>query len=299
MSNWPDFILRHWRGQQSLKIAFWVNFVFITLLYNGLETLIRTGIWQISVGLLPLIFYLLLTRLVIFPWQLVGLIRTYEKYFKQHGQALRIRSIQTLIVVSIIINGIGVINAFQWIKWQATEAKKGPYVEIIPSYSLSLSKNTTLIYLKGTLDFGVTADLELILAKNPQIRGLVMESIGGVIAEGRGLFRLLNEYTLDTWVYGQCSSACALAFIGGKNRYLAANAKLGFHQYALQQRTIIPDIDVQEEQKHDLKLLRSKQISAQFLQRVFQQPSHSIWFPSAEELLKSGVITALVTEQED
>jgi hypothetical protein len=167
------------------------------------------------------------------------------------------------------------------------------------NYSLTLQKNATLIHLNGTLDFGITNNMEAMLIKNPGIHGIVLSSTGGMVSEGRGIFRLIDQYKLDTYVYGECSSACALAFIAGNKRYMAANARLGFHQYDLQLQSPLQHIDVVEAQKHDLKLLRKKHISSQFLDRVFKQPSHLIWFPTVKELLESGVVNAIIDEQNE
>ena len=139
--------------------------------------------------------------------------------------------------------------------------------------------------------------MEAILTKNPEIRGIVLNSTGGFVSEGRGIFRLIDQYKLDIFVYEECSSACALAFIAGNKRYISKNARLGFHQYNLELQTSFQPVDVVEAQEDDLKLLRKKHISGHFLEQIFKQPSHLIWFPSVKELLDAGVINALISEQ--
>jgi hypothetical protein len=67
----------------------------------------------------------------------------------------------------------------------------------------------------------------------------------------------------------------------------------------LQLQTAFQPVDVAEAQQHDLKLLRKKNISDQFLEQVFKQPSHLIWFPTIKELLESGVINALIEAQNE
>ncbi|MCH7880233.1 MAG: hypothetical protein IIB69_01415 [Proteobacteria bacterium] len=268
-------------------------------MYNGIESLVRNDFWQITPGLPLLISYLVFSRLVVFPWQVVGLLRCCEKHFLDPGQTLRIRGIQGLVIVVIIMNAVGVIDMLHWYKLAQKQALDKARISDTKNYSLSLQKNATLIYLTGTLDFGITGNMEAMLINNPGIHGIVLSSTGGMVSEGRGLFRLIDQYELDTFVYGECSSACALAFIAGNKRYMAANARLGFHQYNLQLQSPFQPVDVIEAQKHDLKLLRKKHISSQFLERVFKQPSHLIWFPTVRELLESGVIDALTGEQNE
>ncbi|MEE8365896.1 MAG: hypothetical protein V3R76_08920 [Gammaproteobacteria bacterium] len=268
-------------------------------MYNGIESLVRNDFWQITPGLPLLISYLVFSRLVVFPWQVVGLLRCCEKHFLDPGQTLRIRGIQGLVIVVIIMNAVGVIDMLHWYKLAQKQALEKARISDTKNYSLFLQKNATLIYLTGTLDFGITGNMEAMLINNPGIHGIVLSSTGGMVSEGRGLFRLIDQYKLDTFVYGECSSACALAFIAGNKRYMAANARLGFHQYNLQLQSPFQPVDVVEAQKHDLKLLRKKHISSQFLDRVFKQPSHLIWFPTVRELLESGVIDALTGEQNE
>lgn len=254
----------------------------------------RYDFWQITLSLPVLVSYLIFSRLVLFPWQIVGLVRCCEKHFLQHGQTLLIRSIQGLIIVVIIVNAIGVIDTMHWYKLRQKQAFEKSRISETKIYSLSLQNKSTLIDLNGTFDFGITSDMEAILIENPGISGIVLSSTGGIVSEGRGLFRLIDQYKLDTYVYGECSSACALAFIAGNKRYMAANARLGFHQYNFQLQTAFQPVDLVEAQKQDLKLLRKKHISENFLVQVFKQPSHLIWFPTIKELQESGVINAHV-----
>ena len=257
----------------------------------------RSDFWQITIGLPVLIAYLVLTRLVVFPWQTVGLLRCCEKHFLSHGQTLRIRSIQGLVIVVIMMNSVAVIDTLHWYLLKQKKALEKASISKTKNYSLSLQKNAMLIYLNGTFDFGITGNMEAMLTRNPGIRGIVLSSTGGFVSEGRGIFRLIDQYKLDTFVYEECSSVCALAFIAGNKRYMSENAKLGFHQYNLELQTAFQPVDVVEEQKEDLKLLRRKHISDHFLEQVFKQPSHLIWFPTVKELLESNVVNALIGEQ--
>ena len=294
LSNFSGFISKHWKGGYPLGISFWVNFTFIILVYNGFESLVRNNYWPVVISLPVLGSYLIVTRLIIFPWQIVGLLRTCEKHFLQHGSTLWIRSIQGLVIVAIIMNAVGAIDTLQWYMQRQFQAMDTAEFPDKKSYSLSLLKKSTLIYLKGTLDFGITGEMEELLAGNSNIEAIILSSTGGIISEGRGLFRLIDQYKLNTFVYDECSSACALAFIAGNKRYIATSARLGFHQYNLQLQNTYQHINVEEAQQHDLELLRKKQVSSQFLEQIFKQPSHSIWFPTVDELVEFGVVNAVI-----
>ena len=296
LSNCFDFIRKHWGGYHPLYFSFWLTFILITLVYNGIESLIRNDVWEITIGLPLLVAYLVLSRLVLFPWQAVGLIRCCENHFIRYGHPLRIRSIQGLVIVVIMINAVGVIDIVHWHTLRQKRALDEANISETKNYSLSLQKDASLIYLSGSFDFGITSDMEAMLTRHPGIRAIVLSSTGGFVSEGRGIFRLIDQYNLDTFVYDECSSACALAFVAGNKRYMSENARLGFHQYNLELQTAFQPVDVVEAQEDDLKLLRKKHISSHFLEQIFKQPSHLIWFPSVKELLDAGVINALISE---
>ena len=87
-----------------------------------------------------------------------------------------------------------------------------------------------------------------------------------------------------------CKSACTTAFIDGAKRHLGPNAQLGFHQYKLELQSPFPQYDLKGEQEKEIKFYRQQGISEDFLAQVFLAPSSGIWFPSIEDLVRSGVV---------
>jgi len=150
------------------------------------------------------------------------------------------------------------------------------------------------------LDFGVTNDVAKILSNHSDVKGIILDSSGGIVYEGRGLFMLIKKHGLDTYSFKNCSSACTIAFIGGARRFLGENAKLGFHQYRLDSDKINPIVDIENEQKNeqkkDLFLYESQMINDTFLNNIFEKPQHEIWFPIQNELLAAGVVDRIVNE---
>ncbi len=114
------------------------------------------------------------------------------------------------------------------------------------------------------------------------------------MSEGRGLAMLIRKHKLGTYSFKECSSACTIAFIAGAKRLLGVNAKLGFHQYRLDAKNVIPFLDPNDELKKDLVFYESQSIDAAFLKKVFKTPLNEIWFPSHNELLKANVIHGVV-----
>ena len=148
----------------------------------------------------------------------------------------------------------------------------------------------TLVHLFGPLDNGVTRDLEAFLGDHPAVQAIVLDSDGGSIYEGRGVARLIIERGLATYSLGGCSSACTTAFIGGSRRWLAPQARLGFHQYELQSRNLMPNIDSAAELRKDFEQFALQGVDTERLAPALTTPSASMWYPDHALLLEAGVI---------
>ena len=69
-----------------------------------------------------------------------------------------------------------------------------------------------------------------------------LESPGGLTWTGVNLGRVIRERGLTTGVAdnAQCSSACALVWMGGKERLMGRNARIGFHATKSPDNSISP-----------------------------------------------------------
>lgn len=151
--------------------------------------------------------------------------------------------------------------------------------------------------ISGEFDIGITKEVIRVLKHNPQISSIALNSIGGQIYEGRGLSKLFTRQSLDTYVYKECSSACATAFSGGLKRYIGSNGKIGFHQYKLdstKHKKTVGFHDANAEQDRDLELFKSRGITGDFLEKIFNESSNSMWFPSHQELKDAKVIESVI-----
>ncbi len=126
---------------------------------------------------------------------------------------------------------------------------------------------------------------------------VILKSPGGHVYEGRGLAKLFIKNQLDTFVYEECSSACATAFIGGRYRLLGPKGKLGFHQYKLDTSgygKYMFFYNPEAEQKHDLELFRLRGVQKEFREKMYIRTADQIWFPEHKELLEMYVIDGIL-----
>ena len=105
------------------------------------------------------------------------------------------------------------------------------------------SPNTTAFLLSGQFVGGELLALQAEVAKLPSDRrvAVILDSPGGLVAEGLKLGHFFHDAKIATFVFAGgfgCHSACALAFLGGRDaatgkrlRVMMSGARLGFHQF--------------------------------------------------------------------
>ena len=160
----------------------------------------------------------------------------------------------------------------------------------ISNYSIHHNSIQRLIYIMGTLDFGVVTKTKELLEKHPDSTGIVLESDGGNVYQARGLANIIMDQGLDTYSFSHCYSACTIAFIAGRKRHLGMQSELGFHCYSLESSAMKPLISIEHEQYKDLMFFENRIPDKEFVQKIFQNNSNELWIPKLNKLLESGVI---------
>ncbi|MGR3174409.1 MAG: tetratricopeptide repeat protein [Candidatus Scalindua sp.] len=156
-------------------------------------------------------------------------------------------------------------------------------------YSLTLRDNDSLIHLEGRLKRGVSRYVAALLKDNPDIKGIILDTIGGRSYEGWELSKLILIYSLDTYSLKGCYSAGTIAFISGEKRFLGTGANLGFHQ-----GYNFSESGLEKEQEEVLRIFKRKGVKKEFLDKIHDTSHEDIWRPSIDELLSAGVIHGVV-----
>jgi hypothetical protein len=295
------YLRSHWRGKLPLGITLWVNTVGLIIVISYTELFVLSKLTADPDRLIKLtLVSLFITRLIIFPWQLIGLFRAIEHDFIEYGHYLKTRVLQALGLFAVLFTFVYALEVVQGAIFYKSQLEFYSQLDAQPDYQIEMNRDQQLS-IRGGLDFGITKAARSILLANPQINAVVLQSRGGQIYEGRGLAKLFTEFGLDTYVYEECSSACATAFIGGKRRYLGTEARLGFHQYSLEKTEhskILPFYDLGAEQQRDLALFKSHGVDQAFLDRMFDQPSNQIWFPDPTTLYEAQIVHYVIPSQD-
>jgi hypothetical protein len=284
-----NYIKKHWRGGFSLTRAFWVNFAILFFALGLLERLLFPPFIDDELEItIAVIVYFVVIKLIVYPWQVVGVLRSCEKQIRLDMGRLWAITAQFSVVVSlafVLISAIEIYQSLQIYKHEQARMEIGPD---IPAYSLEMIKQDTIIHLRGPFEIGITNSVSDLIDRYPQVTGIILDSEGGQIYEGRGLAKLIIENKLETFSLEKCLSSCTTAFVAGITRSLGTSARLGFHQYKTY--SLIPSINVGNEQAKDMAIFVKQGIAPEFLDKIFKQPPESMWWPEIDELVAAGVV---------
>ena len=297
-----SFMMSHWLGKLPLGTTLWINLVALLIVISYAELFLLSKLAADPTQLISLtLVSLFFTRLVIFPWQLIGLLRAIEFDYIEHKNILKTRSLQGFALLTILFTLVYCLEVIQgtlyYLKQVESYSRPGDKVE----YQLNVSEDQQQLIIRGDLDIGITTAVRSMIEAHPEIKSVVLQSRGGHIYEGRGLARLFIEHGIDTYVYEECSSACTTAFIGGKQRYISTQGKLGFHQYWIETTKysqFVQFYDLRVEQQRDLSLFKARGIDQEFLNKMFDQPATRIWFPDHSTLYDAHIVHGVIASQD-
>ena len=287
------YIRKHWRGELSLAVSFWINFLLFNLIIRLFDLwftkahpienpVLSSRVW---------LFYTAAVIVMVYPWQIVGLWRCSMRRQAQTGRRLWGTITQVVVVIGVL-GTLGNLNK-NWPVYR--DIYQIAFVaDEFSNYQLDLTDDDKLIHLRGGLGFGVSGDVQDLIDSNPAVQGIILDSPGGRIYEGRKLSEIILANGLDTYSLSGCQSACGTAFVSGNRRYLAQGAYLAFHRYRVTFQSLAPYADIQAEEEKDRRIYQAQGIDPDFIDKIFRTKQDDLWYPSLEELLQAGVINEVV-----
>jgi hypothetical protein len=288
-----NYIRSHWRGDLPLATAFWVNVFFVGLLFRFIDLWLEASPpieHPVSFARF-FVVYFAVAILLVYPWQIVGVWRSSKRYSEQSNSG----SWGGVVRVLVVIGALGTAgNLSVSLPVVSDLSKIGFMPDEYSDYTFSVTDDGSLIHLQGGLGFGVSEDFADFLAEYDGITGVILDSRGGRIYEGRQLADIIFKNGLDTYSIAGCYSACGTAYVAGNRRFLSNGANLAFHQYRAPGDAIGLYLNIGTEQQKDLEIYRRKGISEDFLERIFLADQDDLWYPTVDELVASGVVHDLV-----
>jgi len=130
-----------------------------------------------------------------------------------------------------------------------------------------------------------------VLARDPSIKRLELDSPGGYISEGFKLAAGVDHYGLSTFVDHACSSACAIVFLTGRERVVTNGGKLGFHRA---QGFVWDDSRYGDDIGNNrlIDFAESKGVAPDSAKKAYSIPNSAIWFPTAAEMFAAKVVSS-------
>lgn len=114
---------------------------------------------------------------------------------------------------------------------------------------------------------------------------------GGFQSEAFRMSAVVRRHRLSTYVRTECDSACATVFLAGAPRVLRSGAALGFHRG---RDAAAPRDDRGEQMPPEVREVFGRLgVAAWFMDRIDATPPNQIWQPTADELVRGGVVHML------
>jgi hypothetical protein len=286
------YIVRHWRGDLSLGISYWINGVLLsTIVAVPAVIMASADITEYPRLILAGFASLFLLGILLSVWQYVGIWRSAGRSMRVLRRRLKWLSWAGLARVVTSVSFLSVIfNTVHQLPGIAAMVQIAIGEDPTPHHVLRVLNNGKEILLAGGIDFGTTADLASLLQASPDVATVDFDNIGGRVAEARHVGEIISRRHLATYTAASCLSACTIAYMSGSPRYLGPDGKLGFHRYSFPGLSPDQEREVNWQGQHDLV---AAGVAADFAERVFATAADHVWYPDAATLLAAHVVTRL------
>jgi len=286
-----NFFSRFWHGEYSLPFSYWVVSVLGNVVVIALLAVMAATFQGSDFNPYTLAGYVLLVWLLVIGWSvfhLVGVWRSATRY--RHDKRSQNKSAfwGILAQIALILGGINLVS--QVVKDGVPQLREIWRVAFendpsIPDYTIRVMRNGSELEIAGGFKYGLANDVEKVMQASPGVKVVHLNSIGGRVGEARRLARLIRAKGLTTYTSRQCLSACTIAFATGRERWIRAGAKLGFHRGSFAGQEISD-------------AMRAAMLEAgydrAFVDRAASYPSDKMWYPSVAELQAAHVISGVV-----
>jgi hypothetical protein len=280
------YIRKHWRGNLSLPISFWVNgsltVVIVALLtVYGSDELDYSDLSEASWLIATLTLYCV--SIIISVWSIVGIWRSATSYQK-NGGALKWSLTARLLALLGALGFASEVSQATLPVFQTLIVRAG--IETLgPPATLKVTGRT--LHIDGTITHKVTERFEALIDQHPDIDLISISSFGGRTNAGVAIASIISKRKLNTVAVGECSSACTFIFLSGKIRMFDINSSLGFHSPKI---LGLSDLESRFESPEVTEAYQAAGLSEAFISQALRTPSASMWYPSDDILIRQGAV---------
>jgi len=288
-----SYFVRHWRGQLSLPVSYWINgslatviAIALTLWIGQTDTVTKLGAFGTGAWLLAMLTSLYAMTV----WQFTGIWRSATRHTSRGGSGAWAVAARVMVVIGVIGTLQQAVEQYPLWK-QATLLVAGR--EDVPRSQFRVLNGATELELSGGLTFGTASALQTLLEATPSIRIVHLNNDGGWISEGLQVEKLIRDHQLVTATETECVSACLMAFLGGRERLLASGARLGFHQASV---AGFGGASASGGNEQFREFFRSKGLPEDFIRKALSAPPNDMWYPTDAELVAANVVTGILDQ---
>lgn len=281
----------HWRGELSLARSLFVNGLLLGMLLVGASYFLASRFVSLSadygLAMYWLALYILLGASL--AWLMTGIWRSSGLHPVADGFSglknlarLAVVIVWLAFVYALLNSGLpGFRSGLAQARWLQTEGR----------WEIQVIRDGREVELSGGIGHGIADEVAATFRQWPGIEVVHLNlKNGGLVSEAEAMYRLFDERGVVTYVSTSCQSACTLAFLGGRERYLRNGATLGFHHSSIP-GFAFQFLDVSSEKA----IYSARGIPDDFVSRVYGTPPDSMWTPDEQTLLDAGVVTAFVS----
>jgi hypothetical protein len=152
-------------------------------------------------------------------------------------------------------------------------------------YRLQVVAGGTVLEVDGSFGPDLVADFEAAVDRGSELRAVRLESPGGRVLAAWQVAAIIQKRGLSTYVGRLCASACTLAFLAGRERWLGPDARLGFHQARTEDGSSQAANKILGEDYEKLG------VPPAFVAHILSTAPADLWVPSRSELRAAHVTT--------
>lgn len=281
-----NYFLRHWRGQLTLPVSYWVNgwgatAVCSVLILAANKVLADVSLRMQSAAVLALHVVLL----IVACWCAVGTWRSAGNHVARGGLRIWAVTAQFLVVLGVVgtTSNFFLYNLPQMQEHWLIARDRDPlgYIET------QLTRDRKGVVLSGTLGVGSAGRIRAVLDEEPGIHTLVLDTPGGRVGEAALIAKLVRERQLKTYVDTHCESACTVILLAGADRAVTAHARVGFHRASFPGMSPAQDKAMTDDL---IEQYRAAGLPEDFLARVRDTQAEDMWYPTRDELLAAHAV---------
>jgi hypothetical protein len=288
-----NYVVRHWRGELSLPVSYWLNG---GLIGGGALFALALAVRAIedAGGSLRTIAFaalgLLAASLLLWVWSAVGIWRS-SNYHEERGGTAAWGYIAKIMVVIGILGTFGQLKSYtlQGLEYGALAAGGDP---IGAPAEISLAEDGKSVAVNGNITSGTAARFVSVIDAAPALETVVLTSPGGRMLEGTRMAEAIARRRLDTRVEGECMSACTFVLLAGRDRSASPEAAIGFHQPSFPG---VSPAEMRASVEGARADYRRAGVAADFADRAMATSPDSVWVPDHDELLAANVLTTTDT----